>query len=410
MVFSQEKLSQLSEPIDAQLACGVYLKLDKSAFRDLRNEFNVAQSALRKLSQNPSNDEIEHLQNDCLEVWGTLASTLFTQFTTITRDIELISWFIAAQILLDPTLESTANALQWLADLVEQQWDVLNPVLPEDKLNSGTHSGRFVEQTTAKIKAFAQLMGESEESSIVYAPLLQQPLIGVVTFYDFQSAQRKGGIPALKESVALALKEDKNAIQEKLNNAMRCFDEIERIEKVLITKTEEANVKNASLVFIKNLFLKFDGALQQLSGMSAKKKINTNADKDIPAPNNAEQESDLVFIHEEGAAISTRPDVQDENNVPLLLRADNLDKIAASNNMNRDLAFQLLREISDYFHVTEPHSPVSFMLEKAIRWGYLPLPELLQEMFKEQDENRMDNIFNAVGLDSKEKLDLPSAS
>ncbi|MEZ6117669.1 MAG: type VI secretion system protein TssA [Pirellulaceae bacterium] len=41
---------------------------------------------------------------------------------------------------------------------------------------------------------------------------------------------------------------------------------------------------------------------------------------------------------------------------------------------NRDDAFQLLLKVSSFFRRTEPHSPVSYALEQAVRWGRMSLP------------------------------------
>jgi type VI secretion system protein ImpA len=84
--------------------------------------------------------------------------------------------------------------------------------------------------------------------------------------------------------------------------------------------------------------------------------------------------------------------------------------LGALNNMNRDLAFHLLREIADYFRQSEPHSPSAFMLEKVIRWGYLPLPELLQEMMAEKSADSVTAMFNAVGLNHLEQVNLPEVT
>ncbi len=92
------------------------------------------------------------------------------------------------------------------------------------------------------------------------------------------------------------------------------------------------------------------------------------------------------------------------------LHAGNLSELGDLNNMNRDLAFHLLREVSDYFRQSEPHSPISFLLEKAIRWGYLSLPELLQEMMSEQSSDTLSSIFNAAGLNHLDQVLLPDVS
>ncbi|WDZ71665.1 hypothetical protein PWW31_10700 [Vibrio harveyi] len=69
---------------------------------------------------------------------------------------------------------------------------------------------------------------------------------------------------------------------------------------------------------------------------------------------------------------------------------------------NRDHAFHELRKLADYFKQTEPHSPVPFLLERAIRWGYLSLPELLQEMTGGNNQV-LDHINQLTGMDNLEQ-------
>ena len=50
----------------------------------------------------------------------------------------------------------------------------------------------------------------------------------------------------------------------------------------------------------------------------------------------------------------------------------------------REDAFRALLQVADYFKRTEPHSPVAYSLEQAVRWGRMPLPELLTELIPER--------------------------
>ena len=407
MSFSKEQVSLLQQPINDEFSCGVYLKLDKSAFRSLRNEFNVAQTSLRKLFQNPTEEQKEALEALVISDWQALESSLLTLFTSTTRDIELIAWFIAAQILLDSSLEGGVNALHWLADLIENDWHALHPRLAENP--PSTTEALPPEEAHLKIKAFGQFVGDSEDSSLLYAPLLQVPLIGKVTFFDFQSAERKGEHSALKISLASILKEEKEEIQEKLNNLVASLEAIERLDGLLKIKCKESQAGFVNLSFVKNLFFKMNSALSQLSGMTGQSFIKKNAQEE--KQQDTEEESlDLDASHSasEECTLSTQDNTNNLNEVPMRLRADNLNEVALSNNMNRDLAFRMLRDVSDYFHVTEPHSPISFMLEKTIRWGYLTLPELFQEILKEKEEEEIGNIFSSLGLDEENKIDLPN--
>ena len=50
---------------------------------------------------------------------------------------------------------------------------------------------------------------------------------------------------------------------------------------------------------------------------------------------------------------------------------------------NRRQALQQLRVIADFFHRTEPHSPVAYLAEKAASWGDMPLHVWLRAVIKD---------------------------
>ena len=47
-------------------------------------------------------------------------------------------------------------------------------------------------------------------------------------------------------------------------------------------------------------------------------------------------------------------------------------------------ALRRLGEVAEFFRATEPHSPVAYLLQRAIRWGQIPLEEWLDEVVKDQ--------------------------
>jgi type VI secretion system protein ImpA len=63
---------------------------------------------------------------------------------------------------------------------------------------------------------------------------------------------------------------------------------------------------------------------------------------------------------------------------------------------SREDAFRALLQVADFFKRTEPHSPMSYSLEQAVRWGRMPLPELLAELVPEA--NAREQIFKLVGI------------
>ncbi|MGF1870798.1 ImpA family type VI secretion system protein [Photobacterium indicum] len=404
MLLSLKNVSLLIEPISENFPCGEYLKNNKNSFRPLRNEFNVAQTSLRKLSQNPSLEDLDGLTEENHQNWLMLSESLFGCFSSVSRDIELIGWFFTSQILLDSSLNGAANTLNWLADLVEHQWTLLNPVVATEKLKSDTEAGQVAEQTQAKVKAFFQMVGDSEQSSLVYAPLLLQPLVGGVTFFEYQSSEQKGLISQLKQQVSSNVAQERAAVLQKLENIHRCLTELERLRKTTLSHSQSSGVSAPNFGFLKSLFTKYDYALQQLTNMKyePKKSAIAQENQDTNVNNEVTQLEAQPSVH-----ASDQEGLMNSEQNALILSSSNLAETASNNRMNRDLAFHLLREVSDYFRQSEPHSPVSFLLEKAIRWGYLPLPELLQEMMEEQDGTSLNKIFNAAGLNHLDQVLLP---
>jgi type VI secretion system protein ImpA len=62
----------------------------------------------------------------------------------------------------------------------------------------------------------------------------------------------------------------------------------------------------------------------------------------------------------------------------------------------REDALRVLGEIADYFRRTEPHSPISYTLDEAVRRGRLTWPELLQEVVA--DMNTRNSILTMLGI------------
>jgi type VI secretion system protein ImpA len=63
---------------------------------------------------------------------------------------------------------------------------------------------------------------------------------------------------------------------------------------------------------------------------------------------------------------------------------------------NREDALDLLLKVADFFHRTEPHTPISFALEQAVRWGRMSLPDLLTDLIEDEGSRRA--LFHRVGI------------
>lgn len=82
-------------------------------------------------------------------------------------------------------------------------------------------------------------------------------------------------------------------------------------------------------------------------------------------------------------------DMQSDNN-PLSPDAKNSPSGPIN---NRAEAFKKLKEISDFFRRTEPHSPISYIIERAVNWGDMPLESLIKELIPDPSAR---NVFGSL--------------
>ncbi|KXO14341.1 Uncharacterized protein ImpA [Moritella sp. JT01] len=382
MLFNQTLHESLLLPIDGDQFCGIYLKSDKQKFRPLRNEFNVAQTSQRQLMQTPDPAEMDSLQDANIEHWRSLSSSLIEIFKTTSKDIELAGWMLAAQIVIDPELNGLREASQWLQALVEGHWDEVHPVLPDNKIKS--ESDKLKEINAFKVKGFVQLVGESEDSSLVYSPFLMLPLIGDLNYSRYLSEERKGGLPELRQQYQNVAMGERAKVTSLMQNLVLIRDAINAVEAHVVSVCQQYLLPQPGFKFVVGLITNVLKAMEYVSGLKSKNTLVTKAERQ-PETNesshvdggekNMQVKEDSVNHH---ASLGGLPD----NN----------------QSFNRDDAFHQLRTLAEFFRKVEPHSPVSYLLEKAIRWGYLSLPELMSELLLNQ-EDTIKQVFHLSALD-----------
>lgn len=62
----------------------------------------------------------------------------------------------------------------------------------------------------------------------------------------------------------------------------------------------------------------------------------------------------------------------------------------------RQEALKRLGEVAEYFRKTEPHSPVAYLVQRAIKWGNMPLESWLEEVIK--DGGVLTTLRETLGL------------
>ncbi|WP_019613328.1 ImpA family type VI secretion system protein [Psychromonas ossibalaenae] len=400
MIFTESQRQTLLSPLAENNFCGVYLKSERQSFRPLRNEFNLAQTSLRKLNQNPEADELDAILEDNKNNWNVLSGSLTDVFANSSRDIELGGWMMAAQVVIDPSLSGALQTSLWLEELVGSHWDSLQPILPANKIKSTDESEIQSEINSFKVKAFVQLLGESEDSGLLYSPLLMTPLIADLDFSRYQSEEHKGTLADIRSRYRAAALADRASVVELIDNLDKLKNSIGAIEKQVIAVCQQYLLSPPGFKFVISIIDKMLRAVEFISGLkpaSVAPLINTPV-QDVPDSAEKVENSAENICNVENAAM------ENPQSTPA---GTSFASLAQQQEFNRDQAFQQLREIADYFRQTEPHSPVAYLLDKSIRWGYMPLPELMTELLSNQQDT-IDRVFNLTGLDEQGQTALPN--
>jgi len=71
--------------------------------------------------------------------------------------------------------------------------------------------------------------------------------------------------------------------------------------------------------------------------------------------------------------------------------------VAGAIQSRRD-ALKRLGDIADFFQKTEPHSPVSYLVQRAVKWGNMPLENWLQDVIK--DESILAQLRQTLGFNT----------
>ncbi|WNG56332.1 type VI secretion system protein TssA [Archangium gephyra] len=67
---------------------------------------------------------------------------------------------------------------------------------------------------------------------------------------------------------------------------------------------------------------------------------------------------------------------------------------------SREEAYQVLALASDYLRRTEPHSPVAYLVQRAVSWGRMPLDQLLRELVP--NDSGLQSIQSLLGMKQAE--------
>ena len=357
------ELDELIQPISEENPCGEDLRLDASVdsiYYKLRDFRNSARKEERQALIDPDNFD------DIADGWVDLAKLAVEALKDKTKDLEVAAWLIEALTRIEG-IDGFNKGYKLATELITNFWDkglypeededgLLTRVSPISGLNGYDGNGSLI----MPIKSTPVTLASSEDNFVVWQ---YEQALQIERIDDPEKRQKRldAGAVTLDEIVRSVNATDANyykQLEENINSAKEIYQGfVEALDAV----TEEQPQPTSN---IKNALEECHDALNHL----AKDKLNE------------------LEVSEDDA------EVDEESEEKVNSSKNNVDKAI----QDRQQALKKLEEIAMFFRRTEPHSPVSYMINQTVQWSQLPLPELLKKLIPDNDAR--ENYFKLSGI------------
>lgn len=364
------EIEPLLSPISSDQPCGQDLSFS--------NEFHAIKIA--KTQDDPLLDQGDWVAEPKQADWHFVEQKSIELLIGKSKDLRLLGWLLEAWSNLYG-FEGTAKALELMHRTLNEYWTQLHPEIEEEDLDQrlGLLQGS-INHLIPLIKQVA-IVNVPAFSLSDYEALLRQKnhLLKQVESYtdDANSSQ------ILEQFEQSLFNTSKSFQYQNYQHFSAILAEWSILKSMLDTlmgldapsfatiDTQLENIHTSLKKLYKTDVFTQPVMATQTSESSAAATITTQA---LSFTQHKEQEIDMNTVHP-----SKGFQVQPQNHLA-----------------NREQAMRVLQEISDYFQANEPHSPVSYMLQKTIKWSQMPLHEWLNQVIK--NENPLHNVQELLGV------------
>lgn len=335
-------IDNLLEPVSPENPVGVDARLDHSPgslYSRLRDARKAARAAERSSVFDGTSAEAD-------EHWRTILEHAPEALRTQTKDLEVACWYTEA-LVRRAGFQGLRVGFALIRGLIENFWAEIYPLPDEDGV-------------ATRVAALTGLNGEGAEGVLI-APMRSVPIT--------QGAQ------------AFSYWQYKQAL-----DAQRVTDDATRAELIAkngfaVDDIQEA-VDQSSEAFYVALCDDLRAAIEDYKRIGGLLDEHCGVHDSPPTSNIVNTLGDILGAVSHMARLKLPAPVQapppeEDASVPVpSAHAGGTSGPVTS----REEAFRQLTQIAAYFRRTEPHSPVSYVIDKAVKWGGMSLAELVQEL------------------------------
>lgn len=364
-------LKELLTPFEGEKPCGVDIREDETLsanyyqLKDQRNQARKVEKAalLGEASESP------------LNLWQGLAKECLDLLKQQTKDLEIATWLVEAWLRTDKLAGLNAG-LQFLTDLLNAFPTTLHPMSDDNEMKLAALGALSGGEGEGVLEFPLRLMTIAEGSTREFVLWEYQQALQDSKITD--PAARKRKIEASGFSLEAIYQAAKATNKSFYQTTLAQLDEGLALLKTLDQTLEKLYASEAPS--LRRLMEVLEETKTQLTFITNEAGYNVE-----PSATTTEQTPAV----DETAPAASEPAAPSSNGI-----------------QTREHALKQLQAIADFFRQTEPHSPLSYMIEKAVNWGHMPLDKLLEDLI--EDKNARLRVFKLAGLSTDNKLvDVP---
>lgn len=364
------EIEPLLSPISSDQPCGQDLSFS--------NEFHAIKIA--KTQDDPLLDQGDWVAEPKQADWHFVEQKSIELLTGKSKDLRLLGWLLEAWSNLYG-FEGTAKALELMHRTLNEYWTQLHPEIEEEDLD--------------------QRLGLLQGSINHLIPLIKQvAIVNVPAFSlsDYEALLRQKN-HLLKQVESYT--DDANSSQileqfeQSLFNTSKSFQyqNYQHFSAILAEWSILKSVLDTLMGLDAPSFAAIDTQLENIH-TSLKKLYKTDVFTQPVMATQTSESSAAATITTQALSFTQRKEQEIDMNT---VHPSKGFQVQPQNHLaNREQAMRVLQEISDYFQANEPHSPVSYMLQKTIKWSQMPLHEWLNQVIK--NENPLHNVQELLGV------------
>lgn len=332
--------------------------------------------------------------------WRAVASRSEAVLRTRSKDIQVAFWLAEGWLRLHGIPGLSAGA-QLLEALLTRFWDEIHPVSDGDDHD-------------ARVAPFVWANDTLTQTLLLHVPLMSFPDLTppYVTLNDWQRAvsgefglgtHRTGAQPKNAEPVVstplVATRQE--ILDEAARDLYALVDLDEQValaaaawDRVAELMDQRLGADSPSLSKVADTLLQLHLAARSLlqdrdprDRVEPEPEAPTDTDP-LPEPEPTEFDTDAFEVHAMTDAVPAFAP-----NAPPPEGPSNAASVRIG---SRADAYLLLEMAAAYLKRTEPHSPTPYLVTRAVTWGRMPLPELMQEVLREEGD--LNRYFSMLGV------------